>query len=66
MKCKSYGAVKFPMLYQTFKTADEIANVINRSRAYVCKALKTDFTDREKKMLETYTNKSLFTQKEDK
>lgn len=55
MKSTRPGGIRFPRLYQTFASTQEIADVINRSRSYVKKALKTGFTDREAKMLENYT-----------
>ena len=45
-----YKAIN-PFLYQSFKSAEEIAKVINRSRSYVFKALKDRFTEQEIKML---------------
>lgn len=47
MKTQNAGTCRFPKLYQNFKTADEIGKVINRSRAYVFKAMKTGFTENE-------------------
>jgi len=51
MKTRSAGSVKYPKLYQSFKTADEIGKAINRSRSYVFKALKKGFTEHEWEML---------------
>ena len=56
MKTTRPGAVKYPRIYQTFASTQEIADVINRSPSYVKKALKTGFTAREAKMLVNYTN----------
>lgn len=56
MKTTRPGKATYPRLYQHFKNAQEIANVINRSRSYVFKALKEGFTDHEKQMLETAAN----------
>ena len=61
MKATRYGAARFPALYDAFKNSQEIADAINRSPAYVKKALRDGFTEREKKMLERYTGKELFT-----
>lgn len=52
MKTKNAGSVKFPFLYQNFRTAEDIGKAINRSRSYVFKALKDGFTEHELKMLE--------------
>lgn len=60
MKTTRYGAVRFPQLYQSFKNSQEIADVINRSRSYVYKALKNGFTHREQEMLKRYAGKELF------
>ncbi len=60
MKTTRAGFVKFPALYEAFKNSREIADVINRSPSYVKKALSTDFTDREKAMLNRYARKELF------
>ena len=60
MKTTRPGAVKFPKVYQAFKNSQEIADTINRSTSYVKKALSTDFTDREKRMLEEHAGKVLF------
>ena len=51
MKTTRPGNIANPQLYKHFKSADEIARVINRSRSYVFKALKTGFTEREEQML---------------
>ena len=61
MKATRYGSARFPALYDAFKNSQEIADAINRSPAYVKKALREGFTEREKKMLERYTGKELFT-----
>lgn len=60
MKTTRPGAVKFPRVYQAFKNSREIADTINRSPAYVKKALRDGFTDREKLMLETRAQMRLF------
>lgn len=60
MKTTRPGTAKHPKLYQHFKTAQEIADTINRSRSYVFKAIKTGFTDREKAMLESITHTTIF------
>jgi hypothetical protein len=60
MRATNWGTARFPALYEAFKNSQEIADVINRSPAYVKKALRDGFTDREKKMLERYTGKELF------
>ena len=51
MKTTRPGNIANPELYKHFKTASDIARVINRSRSYVFKALKTGFTEREEQML---------------
>ena len=51
MKTTRPGNIANPWIYKHFKSADEIARVINRSRSYVFKALKTGFTEREEQML---------------
>ena len=61
MRAMKFGAVRFPALYDAFRDSKEIADVINRSPSYVKKALREGFTEREKKMLERYTGKELFT-----
>lgn len=60
MKTTRPGGANFPKLYRFFESAQEIANVINRSRSYVFKALKNGFTDREKQMLESRANQKIF------
>lgn len=60
MKSTKYGAAKFPRVYAAFKNSQEIADVINRSRSYVKKALRDGFTEREKKMLNNYAGEELF------
>ena len=52
MRTNNPDSIKYPFLYQSYKSADEIAKVINRSRSYVFKALKVGFTEQEIKMLE--------------
>lgn len=52
MRTNNPGSIKYPFLYQSFKSADEIGKVINRSRSYVFKALRNGFTEQEIKMLE--------------
>lgn len=49
---------RFPRLYAAFKTSQEIADTINRSRSYVQKALRNGFTDREKQMLSAAANRA--------
>lgn len=56
MKTMNPGTAKFPVLYQFFKSADDIGRTINRSRSYVFKALKDGFTDREWEMLNASIN----------
>lgn len=58
MKTTRPGAVRFPRMYQVFDTSEDIANVINRSPSYVKKALREGFTEREKNMLEAFTNRT--------
>ena len=58
MRTRQAGAIRFPRLYQVFKTSGEIGEVINRSQSYVKKALRVGFTDREKKMLEAAANRT--------
>lgn len=55
MRTNAPGTMRYPFLYQSFKNADEIGKVINRSRSYVFKALKVGFTEQELSML----NKSI-------
>lgn len=52
MKTRNPGKVMHPELYRYFRSAQDIGDVINRSRGYVFKALKNGFTDRELKLLE--------------
>jgi predicted transcriptional regulator len=61
MRATRFGSARFPALYENFKNSQEIADAINRSPSYVKKALREGFTEREKKMLERYTGKELFT-----
>ena len=56
MKARSPG-VRFPRMYQAFGSTQEIADVINRSKSYVKKALKEGFTAREWEMLSKYANR---------
>ena len=56
MRTNNPDSIKYPFLYQTYKTADEIAKVINRSRSYVFKALKVGFTEQELQMLKAKVN----------
>lgn len=56
MKSSGYGTARFPVLYQSFKSADDIGRTINRSRSYVFKALKEGFTEREWQMLNAEIN----------
>ena len=60
MKVRGLGKVKYPLIYQSFKNSQEIADAINRSPSYVKKALKNGFTAREIKMLESYAGRTLF------
>lgn len=60
MKTMHPGSIRYPLIYQSFKTAREVADVINRGTTYVHKALKQGFTDREKQMLEAYAGRKLF------
>jgi len=61
MRATRFGSARFPALYENFKNSQEIADAINRSPSYVKKALREGFTERERKMLERYTGKELFT-----
>lgn len=56
MKTTNPESVKFPLLYQKFKSAAEIALTINKSRAYVFKALSRGFTPNEKRLLALAVN----------
>lgn len=60
MKIRSPGTAENPKLYRAFGSAQEIADTINRSRAYVFKAIKSGFTSREMKMLEKAAGFALF------
>ena len=51
MKTTRPDSVRFPRLYQVYKNTAEIADVINRSRSYVKKALREGFTEREKLLI---------------
>lgn len=57
MKTSRPGAVRFPRIYQSFDSMEQIGNVINRSRSYVAKALKTGFTAREWEMLSKFAGR---------
>ena len=56
MRTNRPGTMKYPFLYQSFSSADEIGKIINRSRSYVFKALKEGFTEREWQMLNAEIN----------
>ena len=58
MKTTRPGGMRFPRIYQAFDSVQEIADVINRSKSYVNKSLKTGFTPREWEMLAKYTNRT--------
>lgn len=58
MKAMSPDGIRFPRIYQTFDSIQEIADVINRSRSYVNKALRKGFTSREWEMLATYSKRT--------
>lgn len=61
MKATKPAGIKYPKLYQHFKSSQEIADTINRSRSYVKKALRhTGFTDREQRLLEAKAQTRLF------
>ena len=51
MRTMKAGNIRYPYLYQSFRSANEIGKVINRSRAYVFRALKVGFTEQELSML---------------
>lgn len=51
MRTMKAGNIRYPYLYQSFRSANEIGKAINRSRAYVFKALKVGFTEQELSML---------------
>ena len=57
MRCCSPDAVRFPRIYQAFKSVEKVSKVINRSKSYVHKALKKGFTDREWEMLARYSKR---------
>ena len=57
MKTSRPGGIRFPRVYQSFDSMEQIGNVINRSRSYVAKALKNGFTAREWEMLSKYANR---------
>lgn len=52
------AGMRFPRIYQAFDSLQEIADVINRSKSYVNKALKTGFTAREWEMLAAYSHRN--------
>ena len=58
MKTTKPAAVRFPRIYQVYRSSQEIADTINRSPSYVKKALKNGFTDREKQMLIAAANRA--------
>ena len=60
MKTHRDGSLKHPKLYQHFKSSQEIADTINRSRSYVFKAMQRGFTDREKALLEEKAQMEIF------
>ena len=57
MKTTRPDGIRFPRLYQSFDSMEQIGNVINRSRSYVAKALKTGFTAREWEMLRKFAGR---------
>ena len=58
MKTTRPDSVRFPRLYQVYKNTQEIADVINRSRSYVKKALREGFTEREKLLIGQAKNRT--------
>lgn len=58
MKATKIERIRFPRMYQAFKNAREIGEVINRSNSYVHKAMTQGFTVREQKMIEAYTGRA--------
>ena len=58
MKTTRPDSVRFPRLYQVYKNTAEIADVINRSRSYVKKALREGFTEREKLLIAQAKNRT--------
>ena len=58
MKTTRPDSVRFPRLYQVYKNTAEIADVINRSRSYVKKALREGFTEREKNLIGQAKNRT--------
>ena len=58
MKTTRPDSVRFPRLYQVYKNTAEIADVINRSRSYVKKALRKGFTEREKLLIGQAKNRT--------
>ncbi len=58
MKTTRPDSVRFPRLYQVYKNTAEIADVINRSRSYVKKALREGFTEREKLLIGQAKNRT--------
>lgn len=57
MKATHPDGIRFPRIYQVFDSVQEIANVINRSKSYVNKALRQGFTAREWEMLNSYAHR---------
>lgn len=57
MKTRRPGSTRFPRVYQSFDSMEQIGNVINRSRSYVAKALKEGFTAREWEMLSKFAGR---------
>lgn len=51
MRTQVQGNSRFVVIRRAYKTADDIAKTINRSRSYVFKAMKVGFTEREMEML---------------
>lgn len=51
MRTTIQGNSRFVAIRRAYKTADDIAKTINRSRSYVFKAFKVGFTEREMEML---------------
>ena len=57
MKTTRPDGIRFPRLYQSFDSMEQIGNVINRSRSYVAKALKNGVTAREWEMLSKFADR---------
>ncbi|MBO5969604.1 MAG: hypothetical protein J6S14_14015 [Clostridia bacterium] len=57
MKTTRPDGIRFPRVYQSFDSMEQIGNVINRSRSYVAKALKNGFTAREWEMLSKFADR---------